>query len=56
MKLPKIVLVDYSSLITMNEHERDLSILEIKASRCVLIIPPILKSEREFVRKGMNWK
>lgn len=54
--LPKIVTADFQSLMTVNEHERDLSILKTKASRYFLLIPPMHKSEREFVREAISWK
>ncbi|XP_022850775.1 uncharacterized protein LOC111372626 [Olea europaea var. sylvestris] len=43
LMLPKIVLADFPSLMTGEEHERDLPIPETKATRCVLVAPPMLK-------------
>lgn len=46
--LPKIVHADFSSLMTDEEHERDLPVPETKATMCVLVALPMLKSEREL--------
>lgn len=39
----------FSSLTTKNEHERDLSVFGMKASRCVFVDPSILKLEKGFM-------
>lgn len=39
----------FFSFMIENEHEKDLSVPEIKALRYVLVIPTVLKFKREFV-------
>lgn len=41
--------------MTEIDHELDLSVLETKVSRSVLILS-MFKSEKEFMHKTMNWK
>lgn len=40
--------------MTEIDHEQDLSIPGTKVSKCVIVVPPILKLKREFMRKAMN--
>lgn len=56
MMLPKIVLDDFSSWRTLNEHNRSLLVPETKARRCALAFPSMLKLGRKFMREVINWK
>lgn len=49
MMMQKIVLVDFSNLRIEIEHEWSLSVPETKATRCVLVAPPMLKSDEEIM-------
>lgn len=52
-ELPKIVYVGFLRMRIEKEHEQDLTVPEIKVTRCVIVVSPILKSERKFIRKDI---